>query len=49
MGINLEDYHCGGIGHCGCIGSYGVQGDVVVAVFTDTPWRVPTFLTTTDD
>ena len=34
MGIGAEDYHCGGIGHCRCIGCNGVP-DVVVAVYAD--------------
>ena len=25
LGIGAEDYHCGGIGHCGGAGGYGMR------------------------
>ena len=43
LGIGAEDYHCGGIGHCGCVGGNGVP-NVVVAVFADAARYVPTIL-----
>jgi len=43
LGIGAKDYHCGGIGHCGCIGCNGMP-DVVVAVYADAARYVPTIL-----